>query len=40
MELFLFARFHTAFSHTLLFVARVEQLIDHPLAVSLTRALP
>src|SRR4051812_20017159 len=30
---------HTGFAHTLRFVACVEQLLDHPLAVSLTKAL-
>ena len=31
---------HAALAHTLRFVAEVEPLIDHPLAVSLARPLP
>ena len=30
---------HAGLSHTLRFVAYVEQLLDHPLTVSLTKAL-
>lgn len=31
---------HAGLPHTLRFVACVEQLLDHPLAISLTEALP
>jgi len=35
-----FVEEHAALAHTLRFVAEVEPLIDHPLAVSLARPLP